>query len=146
MRYYIASRLENAAQVRELKAELDKAGWEHTYDWTVHGSVQREGVDRIVEVAQLEAEGVLTADVIITLLPGGRGTHTEIGIAIGQLQLAKLLEDAGVLERVKRRIILYTEDDERDFGTNGTTCAFYHHPFVEHVTSWEALLATLLNR
>jgi hypothetical protein len=40
-KYYIASGLENAAVVKDLKKILDAAGWQHTYDWTVHGSVQR---------------------------------------------------------------------------------------------------------
>ncbi len=53
-RYYIASGLQNFEEVRHLKAILDAAGWEHTYDWTVHGSVQREGKSRIAQVASQE--------------------------------------------------------------------------------------------
>jgi nucleoside 2-deoxyribosyltransferase len=133
-KYYIASSLDNAKQVRELKAVLDKAGWEHTYDWTVHGSVQKQGFARIAEVAEKETLGVSLADVIIVLLPGGRGTHTELGIALAKSMTRKAFG---------HRVVIYSNDKERDFGTNGTTCAFYHHPAVEKVTSWPELLRTL---
>ena len=145
MKYYIASKLENAAQVRQLKAYLDDLGWEHTYDWTVHGSVQSEGVSRIAEVAANEAEGVLCANVVIVLLPGGRGTHTELGMAIGHWQVAEALQAAGLVTVENRRIIIYSDDPERDFGTNGTCCAFYHHPLVERVSSWTELLRKLVS-
>ena len=130
--FYIASRLENVGRVRELKRILEAAGHVHTYDWTVHGSVQDAGLDAIREVARREALGVLSADVVIVLLPGGRGTHTELGIAI-----------ADAIRGQPKRIVLLSESSEIDFGTDGRTCALYHHPKVERVTSWDALLATL---
>ncbi len=136
MKYYIASGLENAAQVRALKAILDARGWEHTYDWTVHGSVQTEGLERISEVADAEVEGVLRADIIIVLLPGGRGTHVELGMALAGAALD------GVLDAL--RIVLYSPDPERDFGVGGKTCAFYHHPLVERFSSWDGMVATFL--
>ena len=37
MKFYIASRLENHEKVKRLASLLRQAGWEHTYDWTVHG-------------------------------------------------------------------------------------------------------------
>ena len=54
-RYYIASGLDNVDKVRELKSVLDAAGWEHTYDWTVHGSVQREGQNLRVTARLVDA-------------------------------------------------------------------------------------------
>lgn len=127
MRYYIASRLENAPRVKELKHILDANGWHHTYDWTVHGSVQNEGSHIIREVAEREAEGVGTANVVIVLLPGGRGTHTELGIALG----------------LNLRVVLLSETAEIDFGQDGRTCAFYHHSLVQRVSSWFELLSVL---
>src|SRR6185312_5761738 len=82
VKFYIASRLEAAPRVRELKTILESYGHEHTYDWTVHGSVQNDGADVIREVSEREVLGVVNADANIVLLPGGRGTHTELGIAI----------------------------------------------------------------
>lgn len=83
MKVYIASALENAAEVARLRDILAFAGHVVTYDWTIHGSVQSEGAERIAEVAAAEMAGVIDADVLVALLPGGRGTHTEIGIALG---------------------------------------------------------------
>ena len=135
-RYYIASGLENAEQVKRVKAKLDAAGWEHTYDWTVHGSVQKEGAERIAKVAAAEAEGVAAAEVVIVLLPGGRGTHTELGMA---LALREIDSDA------EPRVCIYSPDAERDFGTGGTTCAFYHHPNVERFSGdLDEMISTLL--
>jgi len=109
MKFYIASKLENAAQVSRVADALKAAGHVHTYDWTVHGPVHKEGLERVEEVALLDAQGVLDADVVVALLPGGRGTHVEIGIGIG----------AGT------RIILCAPDKEMFYGDD--VCAFYWH-------------------
>lgn len=111
MKYYIATRLENHAAHNVVRDGLSKLGHEITYDWTTHGPVWRKGVDEICRVALLERDGVESADVVIGLLPGGRGTHAEIGIAIGR--------------RVP--IILHHADDSM-FGATPETCAFYHAP------------------
>lgn len=124
--YYIASRLENAEEVKSLKRVLDKWGWHHTYDWTVHGSVQKEPSERIGQVAMDELHGVVTAQVLIALLPGGRGTHVEIGAALA----------------MGKDVILLSENPE-DFGNTGKTCAFYHHPDVLRCTNWDELFMTL---
>jgi len=139
VKFYIASRLEAAPRVRELKTILESYGHEHTYDWTVHGSVQNDGADVIREVSEREVLGVVNADANIVLLPGGRGTHTELGIAIA----CKFHQPRGLHDDTPRRIVLLSESQEIDFGTDGRTCAFYHHPFVERVGSWPDLLATL---
>jgi hypothetical protein len=82
VRAYIASALENADNVRELRDLLAARGIELTHDWTVHGSVKDQGIERIREVAENELRGVAAADLVIVLLPGGRGTHIEFGIAL----------------------------------------------------------------
>ena len=130
IRYYIASRLENAPRGPDLKAILDARGcWVHTYDWTVHGSVQNEGEEVIRTVARMEAHGVERADVVIVLLPGGRGTHVELGMAIGFGNAS--------------HILVLSESAEIDFGQDGRTCAFYHHSDVDRVSSWGALIDKL---
>lgn len=87
LRLYVASRLENHAAVRELLDAARGKGWEPTYDWTTHGSVWQPAAegrwDVLRDTALKESEGVMNADVVVVLLPGGRGTHVELGIAIG---------------------------------------------------------------
>jgi hypothetical protein len=104
LKFYIATRLERTGDHKALARELVQAGHAITYDWTVHGSVQ--GPQRIREVAQAELAGIKAADVVIVLLPGGRGTHAELGMA---LALGKPV------------IIL---GDLKD--TGGRHCAFYY--------------------
>ena len=82
MKFYIASKLENYDQVRYLANKLKSAGWTHTYDWTIHGSVKEKDIDTLKDVGQKEFNGVREADIVIVLTPQGRGTHTEFGMAI----------------------------------------------------------------
>lgn len=88
----------------------------HTYDWTAHGSVQCEGPERLTEVAELELQGVKDADIVIVLLPGGRGTHCELGIA----------------NALNKKVFLWAETDEM-FLQNDRTCAFYWNSNVERI-------------
>ena len=120
MKFYIATRLENHKQHNLIRDRLVNVyGHEITYDWTVHGPVWAHGdtpkqrMDRIQEVAILERQGVEQADIVIALLPGGRGTHAEIGMA---LALGKPT--------------LIQSEDWRDFAAHPNTCAFYHDPLV----------------
>jgi hypothetical protein len=113
MKIYIASKLENFANVQCLRDCLRSAGHQITYDWTVHGPVYASGLARVREVAEAETLGVLNADLVIVLWPGGRGTHVEFGIALG----------ASIP-------IIFVSGDERHHQATTETCAFYHHPRV----------------
>jgi nucleoside 2-deoxyribosyltransferase len=124
MKIYIASKLENFEHVQALRDSLRTLGHVITYDWTVHGPVYRSGLERVREVAEAETLGVLNADLVIVLWPGGRGTHVEFGIALG----------AGIP-------IIFVSGDERHHQATTETCAFYHHPRVTRAyTLPEALL------
>lgn len=113
IRVYIASGLENMAAVQTVRDILTAQGIGITYDWTAHGPAWREGHARMAEVAQSEINGVTSADGVIAILPGGRGTHTEIGAALAS----------------KIPVFLFTPDEGIMAGAQ--TCAFYHHPGVE---------------
>lgn len=110
MKAYVASSLERADEVEELYAFLTNVGVEVTYRWTQHGSVQHDGVARISEVALAELEGIRKADVVVVLLPGGRGTHVELGIACA----------------LEKPVILHGDLEDQD----GRPCAFYLLPNV----------------
>ena len=113
MKYYIATKLENAAAHRKLAEELKKMRHDLTYNWTLHGAVWSEGMRRIRDVATAEAAGVCTADCVIMLWPGGRGTHVELGMA---LALNKCV------------VIISNEEEHHRPGPN--TCCFYLLPRV----------------
>jgi len=122
--FYMASGLENATEVKTLAAPLKQAGWSQTYDWTTHGSVQKEEQQRISEVAVAELQGVLDCSVLIVVLPGGRGTHTELGAALA----------------CGKPVILYAKHRFALHGSQGAICAFYLHPNVKITHDRDQLL------
>lgn len=108
---YIATKLANHAQHNEVRDRLAEMGIGLTYDWTTHGSVKGSSEERLIEVAEAERAGVWFADLVIVLLPGGRGTHAELGMAVSQ----------------QRTTIIYAPPDlaKTAFSTTKDTCAFY---------------------
>lgn len=126
MKYYIATKLENHAAHNDLRDALASMGHTITYDWTVHGPVYLQGIERIREVAQLEHQGVADADMVIMLWPGGRGTHVELGMAIS------LGKHCVLISRVKDHHLATPE-----------TCAFYHHPKVERFLTTSGFLLSI---
>ena len=82
MKFYVASSLANYEQVRDLSLLLKKAGWEHTFDWTVYCPAQRTNAEILKTIGTKEYEGIKQADVVVVLTPQGRGTHVELGMAI----------------------------------------------------------------
>lgn len=112
MKIYIATMIERAVDHNVVRDVLVRAGHRITYDWTLHGSVRNEGVERITQVANAELQGVKDADVVIALLPGGRGTHAEIGAALA-------LDKPVILHATQRNAAFF------DLGEG--TSAFYWH-------------------
>ena len=127
MKFYIASRLENAELVSSVAEALKSLGWKHTYDWTVHGSVQGEGEARLTEVAEYELNGVRNADIVIVLLPGGRGSHVELGAALA----------------LGKRVYIWAESNEY-FLHDERTCVFYWNNRVTRVVGDIKLLIEVL--
>ena len=96
-----------------VRDSLKQRGHEISYDWTLHGSVKSVSKERLKEVALLELEGVSEADFIVVLLPGGHGTHLELGFALAK----------------EKRVFLHSEDP-LFFELGAQTNAFYHHPDI----------------
>ncbi|MBR3382723.1 MAG: hypothetical protein IKG85_06795 [Clostridia bacterium] len=118
MRFYISTGGMNAGRAIELSEILKSRGHELTYDWMAHGDVRREGEIRMGEVAFNELRAVRDAELVIALLPGGAGTHTELGQAIAT--------------RGNKRIIIWSETGS-EFSPDERTCVFYFHPCCERV-------------
>lgn len=113
MKFYIATSLSRATAHRIVRDALKGCGHEISYDWTLHGSVKSVSKERLQEVALLELDGVSEADFVIVLLPGGNGTHLELGFSIAR----------------GKRVFLHTEDF-LTFELGPQTNAFYHHPDI----------------
>ena len=79
MRIYVATGFEFRERVHSFIQLCRDHGVdvEQTYDWTT-GTFQ----DDPLEVAEGEFDGVVAADAFVALLPGGLGTHSELGMAL----------------------------------------------------------------
>ncbi|MCQ1957861.1 hypothetical protein NNX39_15305 [Arthrobacter sp. zg-Y826] len=118
--------------MRYVAQALESKGYVNAYDWTQNASVRDAGtatLDDLRSIGQQERDAVMGADVVVILLPGGKGTHVELGIAIAQ----------------GRRTILHAADE--DINNPETTSTFYHLPEVEkcHGTL-DDLLAMIVGR
>ncbi|QNR21163.1 group-specific protein [Exiguobacterium sp. Helios] len=80
MNFYTASSFRNIEDVRFINDQLIKQGHHLTYDWT-----QSERVDTpaaLQRIGQLELDAVRAIDCMILVLPAGKGSHVELGIAL----------------------------------------------------------------
>lgn len=81
MKFYIGSSFKNHKLVNILAERLKQYGWEHTYNWA--NSIQEaESKEDLIAYSMHEQKGIFDSDVVIILLPGGRGTHIELGMAL----------------------------------------------------------------
>ncbi|MBS0655147.1 MAG: nucleoside 2-deoxyribosyltransferase [Verrucomicrobia bacterium] len=113
MKYYIATSLSRVTAHHIVREALKTCGHEISYDWTSHGSVKSTSKERLQEVATLELEGIADADFVVVLLPGGGGTHLELGFAIAK----------------GKKVFLHSEEPSL-FELGPQTNAFYHHPDI----------------
>jgi len=114
MKYYVATRLENYEAHNQVRDLLNDLGHELTYDWSQHGPVWQAGIPRMREVCLLELGAIRAADFVVGLLPGGRGTHVELGYALA----------------LSKPVFLHSTRGEEHFTSHPESCAFYHHPLV----------------
>ena len=81
MRFYIGSGFKNCELVNYYAKILEKNGWKHTYNWTKNIS-NDETIEDLIKYSKLEQKGIIESDIVIILLPAGRGTHIELGMAL----------------------------------------------------------------
>ena len=73
--------MKNCELVNYYAKTLEQTGWKHTYNWAknINGD---ETIEDLVEYSKLEQQGIIDSDVVVILLPAGRGTHIELGMAL----------------------------------------------------------------
>lgn len=125
-KFYVASSFKNVDTVRYVSKELINKGYFQTYDWTKNERAST--IEDLKEIGERERNAVMEADLIIVLLPAGKGSHIEFGIALGQ----------------GKRIYLYSPNDE--VNRFETTSTFYHLPKVKKCNGTiDELIATVTN-
>ncbi|UYZ24063.1 nucleoside 2-deoxyribosyltransferase [Mesobacillus jeotgali] len=115
-KFYVASSFRNIDAVNYVTKQLVNKGYVHTYDWTKNAQAREDKTstfEDLIEIGQNEKNAVLESDFIVVLLPGGKGTHIELGIALG----------------LEKKIFLYSPDGAINHFE--TTITFYHLPEVE---------------
>jgi hypothetical protein len=113
-RFFLSTRKDRSAEADSLSAALKVHGWERTFAWT---NKDGEDADGHAAIAVAELQGVREADVLVVLLPGGFGTHVEIGAALA----------------LGKPVILHAPD--RKTLETPYHCVFHYHPGVTLVVS-----------
>jgi hypothetical protein len=100
MKFYIASGFKNKGLVQKMAKDIQtQLGWQHTYDWTLND--RAETIETLADIGVKEFKGVLESDVVIVILPGGKGCHTEMGIALGSKKLLFLYDPDKILSNLR---------------------------------------------
>jgi nucleoside 2-deoxyribosyltransferase len=121
--FYLATRKDDSERADTLSKALNAHGWERTFTW----KNQNDGtLDGNAIIAAAEIEGVRKADVLIVLLPGGFGTHVEIGAALA----------------LGKPVILHAPD--RTTLDKPYPCVFHYHPRVKLLVSETLEISTIL--
>ncbi|MED5052862.1 nucleoside 2-deoxyribosyltransferase [Anoxybacillus rupiensis] len=125
MKFYIASSFANKEVVRLCARRLIVNGFTQTYDWTKNE--RPTAIEQLSQIGQKEVREVMAADFFIMLLPAGKGSHVELGIALAS----------------GKRVYMYSTDE--DIYHSETTATFYHLPEVKKLVGafdcfWERLI------
>ena len=81
MNFYIGSGMKNCELVNYYAKVLKENGWNQTYNW-VKNINDDVSIEDMTAYAKLESQGIMDSDVVIILLPAGRGAHIELGMAL----------------------------------------------------------------
>ena len=81
MNFYIGSGMKNCELVNYYAKILKENDWKQTYNW-VENINEDVSIEDMTVYAKLESQGIIDADVVIILLPAGRGAHIELGMAL----------------------------------------------------------------
>lgn len=106
MKFYIGSGMKNCELVNYYAKMLKEYGWEHTYDW-VKNVGNDVSIDDMVKYAKLESQGIAASDVVIILLPAGRGAHIELGMAMALNKKIFLCSTSGEEFNIKNTVAFY---------------------------------------
>lgn len=111
MKFYIGSGMKNCELVNYYAKILKDNGWEQTYDWVKNVS-DDVSLEDMIKYATLESQGIVDSDIVIILLPAGRGAHIELGMAMA----------------LNKKIFLCS-DTKEEFSIENTV-AFYELPNI----------------
>jgi hypothetical protein len=121
-KYYISTGYNNKEKAKQLARIIEIAGGEITFEWWKDEHNILEDTNELASIGEEELRGVRGADVVIVMMPGYLGTHTELGAALA----------------LGKKILLYS------VGGFGVAMPFYYVSGVQQVVGSELDLAAEL--
>ena len=113
MKFYIGSGFKNF-ELNIISEKLINLGHIHTYNWAKN-IIENETIEDMIRASELEKQAIIDSDVVIIILPAGRGTHIELGMALA----------------LNKKVYLYSKDG-KDFELENTV-NFYEIPEITKV-------------
>jgi len=126
MKFYIGSSFKNSEIVNYMAEKLKENGWEHTYNWA-NTIVGEETEEELINFSMLEKQAIIDSDVIIIILPGGRGTHIELGISLA----------------LNKKIYLCSLDG-KDFNLDNAVNFYFSHDLTRLVGNIDSCIKEIL--
>jgi nucleoside 2-deoxyribosyltransferase len=121
--FYLSTQKDRNDEASPLLEALEAKGWERSFNWSGR---EASSESEYADLAVAEIAGIRSADVVIVILPGGRGTHVEIGAALA----------------MGKPIVLHAPN--RKSLETPYPCAFHYHPTVKLVFSEQLNVDALL--
>lgn len=119
----------NSFTYKRVFSALQEDGWGFTFDWASTETDSKDaelGHGYFKAVAEREAHAVSNCQVLGVVLPGGRGTHVELGMALAY----------------EKPVVIFAPNPEDLLGGEEYQCMFYRLPAVHVVTSLEDFIKT----
>ncbi|TKD70681.1 nucleoside 2-deoxyribosyltransferase [Pseudalkalibacillus hwajinpoensis] len=130
MKFYVASGFQNKAKVQQFSEQLKQEGFTQTYDWTKNVRASTE--EELEIIGEDELKAVRNADFLVVILPGGKGTHIEMGIALG-LSIPVYLYSKEFPEPTESTTFYYTSGVTRCSGSLSDLLALINKKDKSHV-------------
>lgn len=96
-KFYIATALANTLKYEAVRARLQAEGHYLTFDWLEAGAVDQTSVKDMAKRSRDDLGGLSDADCVIVILPGGYGTHVELGYALRMANIKVIIWAEGGL-------------------------------------------------
>lgn len=105
MNFYVASSFKNKDQVRNLSSRLKLEGFYHTFDWTQNE--RSASLEALSTIGEEEKEAIIQSDFLVIILPAGKGSHVELGIALGLGKRIYLFSPTNEIYEYKKTTTFY---------------------------------------
>lgn len=113
MKFYIASGFQNKPLVSYVGLKLLSEGYMQTYDWTINQRATT--TEQLKRIGTLERNAIVACDIFILLLPAGKGSHVELGMALA-LNKRVYIYSSEKIDPVTASTFYFVDGVERFYG------------------------------